>query len=143
MMFKGLTFTQNYEASVKIYKGLAADNMIELLHNWSKKVVEVLTDLNKEFTYKVTVTLEPNPPDCKGCDTVNVNIWKTRTEPHKGINGEIRYDKSYIYMMSGAQFTLEACIKKLNTQIDELLDRMKPPTTIELGGKKYRLVEEK
>ena len=142
-MIKGLTFTQNYEASIKIYKGLSADNMIELLHNWSKKVVEVLTELNDEFNYKVTVTLEPNPPAFKGVDNVNVDVWKTRREPHKGVNGELYYDKPYIYMRSGTQMSLEACINKMNAQMDELLDRMKPPTTIELGGKKYRLVEEK
>lgn len=142
-MIKGLTFTQNYETSIKIYKGLGADNMIELLHNWSKKVVDVLTELNDEFDYKVTVSLEPSPSSFKGCDNVNVDIWKTRREPFKGANGELHYDKPYIYMRSGTQMSLETCIKNLNTQMDELLDRMKPPVTIELGGKKYRLVEEK
>lgn len=123
-----------------MHKSLGAENMVELLSYWSSDACAALTKQNDSFTYKVVITLEPNPPECKGTDQTQIVIWKT-PQPREDIFGKITYEKSFMAMMSDRHYNIEDCIKQLNEKFDDILDQNKAPDIIELGNKKYRLVE--
>lgn len=141
MKVKGKTFTEKYEMLCKIHKGLGADNTIELLNQWSKMVVTVLDEMDDGFQYSVSVDLLPNPSSMKGMDNVSVKVWKSNKNPPKGISGNIMYEKPYATLHSFNKTKLEDCINEINAVLDARIDRSQPPEIIELGGKKYQLVE--
>lgn len=140
-MIENKTFTENYKLLCKIHKALGTDNQIELLNQWSTNVVNALHKIYSDCSFKVIVEMVPNPENCKGSDEVTINIWKTPKTIFTE-NNEPLYAKPFITMYSQKQNNLEGCVESINSQIDQLLELHKPPATITVRGKKYRLVEE-
>lgn len=141
MKVKGKTFTERYDMLCKMHKGLGSDNQMELLNQWSKMVVNALDEMDEGFQYSVTVDLIPNPSSMKGMDNVSVKVWKSNRNPPKDTNGSIMYEKPYAVLSSFNKTKLETCVGEINTMMDERIDRSQPPEVVELGGKRYQLVE--
>jgi hypothetical protein len=141
MKVKGKTFSEKFDMLCKIHKGLGSDNQIELLNQWAKSVVTVLDEIDESFAYTITIDLEPNPASIKGIDAVSVKVWKSSRNPPKNLSGLPMYEKPYVIHTSDRQHKLENCIMAINAQLDEKIDRSSPPEIVELGGKRYQLVE--
>lgn len=141
MKVKGKTFSEKFDMLCKIHKGLGSDNQIELLNQWAKNVVNVLDEMDENFRYSVTVDMTPNPSSMKGMDEVLVKVWKSSRNPPKNLEGLPIHEKPYVIHTSDRKFKLEDCILAINAQLDEKIDRSNPPEIVELGGKRYQLVE--
>jgi hypothetical protein len=129
-------FSDNYKLSLKISSSLGTDKGIEEhLVRWSSDIVDTLADFfkNDKNHFKVVISIDPNPSNFKGCDSVKVEIWQT------GVEGD-KFFKPFIKFMSESKMTLGECIEDVNEKLD-ILTYKKVPEIIELHGKKYYLTE--
>jgi hypothetical protein len=138
------SFTDNYNRLLEMNKQLG-DDVEEHLLVWARDVVDTLKALNKKATYKVVITLEPNPSDEKGTDNAKIEVWQTdqsemevTLQDHYWVGAQ---HKPFIKVMSGRRDNLATCIKEVNERMDNIAKRLASSDIIEKDGKKYRLVE--
>ena len=148
MIVKGKRFTDSF----KLKNCVGGVESIESIHDWAKDVIDVLQESRPELTYDCVIKMKPNPRNMKGMDEVSIEFWQTRQfedrVPDQGYFTTIptaprRTERNITVYTSHRQTKLIDCVNEINTKMDELLDRTNEPDIIEMGGKKYKLVEVK
>lgn len=136
MRIPGTTFSDT-ELKMKNYTPSEAK---ELLVNWSVAVVDKLLALTEQsdYTYKLVLTMEPNPTDYKGIHDLKISVWRQR-RPYKDSFEGIIHERPQESMMSSHHGTIADCMKDIDDRIKAITPT--DPDIIELGGKKFKLVE--
>lgn len=135
MRIQGTKFSDNYDRLLELNKQLP-DEIEDHLLEWSRDVVNVLTELEKEASFKVTIELVPNTSNIKGVDQVTIQVWKTAHEGWQGF-------RTFAKISAFTHTTIGDAIKEINTWMNNLTERLDNPDVVERDGKKYRLVEVK
>ncbi len=141
-------FSDSYERLVEMKKALGEEDLENHLMEWARDVINTLHKVHKDAWFKVMITLDPNPLDCKGMDQCKIEIKQTEHYKDPGFRPFNKYQSSH-YKLSDClkeineSYKLSDCLKEINERLDEMLSLSKETEIIEKDGKKYRLVEVK
>jgi hypothetical protein len=113
----------------------------ELLADWSVTVVDKLLALQSDYNYKIVLTLNPNPSDYKGIHDFKISVWRQRRPYKDSIEGHIVHEREQESMMSNHHGMIADCMKDIDDRIKAITPT--DPDVIELGGKKFKLIEVK
>jgi len=132
------SFSERYLREKEIKDAFGGDP--ECITNWSSELVSFLVEKNPNFDYKVVISITPNPPDYKGCDDIQITVWKTPQPRKSYLDNSVILDKPIMAVHSAHHQTIKECIDNIHENLKQLFPKPKDEI-VEIDGKKYRLTE--